>query len=217
MNLLDDLPEKLTRDEEFKLAARIQKSQNEDDLNRLVLQGMREAFLYMKHFCRKKIEDDEIFSLCYRTLLRNAKRFRPGGIRFIAFCKAGIRGAVCRYWTTVSAVRNSTEVISLDVPENLPGADGLDHTDLSSSLTHQTIEFDFASINIKETFAVLKTLMKDRLTKQEQMIMALVYENGFNFQEIGCLLGVTRSAAQAHHAKAIRKLRQEVEKRGLLS
>lgn len=109
MKLLDSLPpEALSAAEEDALAIRIQKTKQEDDINKLVLHNMKEGFLYAKRVCRGHIADDELFSLTYSALVRNAKRFRPGMIRFFAFCKAGIRGALSRYWKTLDVVKNAS-------------------------------------------------------------------------------------------------------------
>jgi RNA polymerase sigma factor (sigma-70 family) len=218
MKLLSSLPQtRYTQEEEFSLAARIQKTPSEDLLNDLVLHNMEEAFLYMKGVCRAKMPDDEIFSLCYKTLLRNAKRFRPGGIRFLAFAKAGIRGAISRFWTGLNTVKNADSV-SLDQPnfkssgldDDNPGNWDWDH------IPEPTVDPEFAIIDIRERMGLITEIMSAKLSEQEKMIMNLVYKSGFNFQQVGNLLGITRSAAQANHSEILKKVRRELTRRGLL-
>jgi DNA-directed RNA polymerase specialized sigma subunit len=44
-------------------------------------------------------------------------------------------------------------------------------------------------------------------------VLTLTYVAGLNFQEIGGLLGVTRSAIQRTHWRAVKKLRNELGRR----
>jgi len=210
MSLLDSLPkERLTQNEEFALAAQIQKTPTDQDLlNTLVLHNMEEGFRYTKGVCRSKIADDELFSLVYQTLYRNAKRFQPGGIRFHAFAKAGLRGAVSRYWRTLNTVRNATEMITLSVPRD---------EEEGESNFEPHVDAEFSAIHFRERFEFVKAAMKKKLSPQERMIIDLVYNQSFNFQEIGDLLGITRSAIQSTHAECLKKIRQELDRKRLLS
>jgi RNA polymerase sigma factor (sigma-70 family) len=239
MKLLESLPkEVLTEQEEFALAKTIQKTKSEDDVNRLVLITMHEAFLYAKRVCRARIADDELFSLCYTTLRRNALRFRPGGIRFFAFTKVAIRGSISRYWKTLDVVKNASvhettapEIWSRPIALGAETSEADDWTAIlitgvnatgtpCSALNPEVAntlntcepkqESDFDGIDRREKMAFVADIIERKLTDQEAMILDLVYTSGFNFQEIGNLLNITRSAAQLSHTKGLKKIRCEL-------
>lgn len=218
MKLLESLPKiRYTREEEFALAAKIQKTPTEDLLNDLVLHNMEEGFIYTKKVCRGRIPDDELFSLVYKTLFRNAKRFRPGGIRFHAFAKAGLRGALSRYWSGLNTVKNATEIISFDASV-LPASDLYEGTEKTNivDFNGKVSDPEFSIIHFRERLAHVQSAMEIKLSAQERMIITLVYTNGFNFQEVGNLLGITRSAVQSMNAEALKKIRQALTRKRLL-
>ncbi len=203
------------------LATQIQKDPKEELLNKLVLHNMREGFIYIKGVCRGKIADDEIYSLAYKTLYRNAKRYRPGLVRFIAFAKAGLRGAVSRYWTTLNTVKNCKGMVSIDAPreetqEYSPLSGTFKGPMMAAHRIEDSVEPDFAAMRFRERMGDVQFAIKRKLSEQEQMILTLVYTAGFNFQEVGNLLGVTRSAVQSTNAEALIKVRKEMSRRGLL-
>jgi RNA polymerase sigma factor (sigma-70 family) len=214
MKLLNSLPEdKLTEVAEEALACKIQNDKtDEGSINKLVLHNMREAFLYSKKVCRERLPDDELFSLCYATLVRNAKRFTPKGVRFFAFTKVAIRGAIARHWRSLDTVRNASmhETGEPATPRCLPELDDAYDAPRFDLSTDPSIDADFKGIEIRERMIAVSAIMEDKLTDQEQMIISLVYTSGFNFQEVGDLLGITRSAAQLSHAKSIKKIRAEL-------
>lgn len=221
MKLLESLPkERFTREEEFSLAAKIQTTPTEDLLNDLVLHNMLEGFVYTKGVCRGRVADGEIFSIVYKTLFRNAKRFRPGGIRFLAFAKAGLRGALSRYWSSLNVVKNATEITSLDIPRPVLDEIAIASTGHRKNYGHSEMEPnsdpEFSLIHFRERMEILRIEIAKKLSAQEQMLLTLVYTNGFNFQEVGTLLGITRSAVQAMNAEAIKKLRQALSQKRLL-
>lgn len=222
MKLLESLPPQLSPADEIALAERIQKSKKEDDINALALANMREAFLYSKRVCRSKIPDDEIFSLCYRALVRNAKRFNPAmGTTFMAFAKAGLRGAVCRYWETLDTVKHASmhedEYEGIETDPGIPEID--DRSEFWESLQEiigekegEAIEPEFQAIHNREVMKFVDKIIAEKLSDQEQMVLTLYYKSGFNLQEAGNLLGVTRSAVQFTHQKALRKIRDRLSK-----
>lgn len=222
MNLLASLPKiRLTKAQEFALATKLQKRPTEDLLNELVLDNMEEGFIYTKGVCRGRIPDDEIFSLVYKTLYRNAKRFqpRPGGIRFLAFAKAGLRGALSRYWTGINTVRNAKAIFSLSTNNGYSCPYFGDEDVANPSLMEDgepTTDPEFDAIQLRERLAFVKAAMEKKLSAQERMVIDLVYNQSFNFQEVGDLLGVTRSAIQSMHAESLKKIRQELTRKRLL-
>ena len=232
MKLLESLPpDVFTRDQEFDLARKIQHAPNDDDINSLVLHTMRDAFLYSKRVCRNKIADDELFSLCYLALRRSAKRFRPGTLRFMAFSKIAIRGEISDYWKTIDVVKHSslheeetTKYLhngwaAVFLPAGASTGDGefddADYEDWNfkpafDQLIEPHEEADFRSIDFRERLRIVEDIIKKKLTEQEQMVIDLVYRGHLNFQQIGDLTATTRSAAQSTHAKALRKIRNEL-------
>jgi RNA polymerase sigma factor (sigma-70 family) len=237
MKLLELLPPTLTFEEEVTLATKIEKHRREDDINALVLANMKEAFVYSKAVCRGKIDDGTLFSLCYTVLVMNAKRFRTGrGTRFFSFAKVGIRGAITRYWkTAIDTEKHASEhkdngPISNRSPlYNIQGQEGDSYDTLlvtgfqkpidapQVDCLEHSVDADYTGIDVREKMVFVDAAMRRKLTEQERMILDLVYKNGFNFEEIGKMLGLTRSAAQLSHMKAIKKIRNELlRKRQLL-
>lgn len=240
MNLLESLPEPLTIAQEDELARQIRRKPNDaDSVNTLALHNMREGFLYLKRCCRARIPDDELFSLCYLKLRQNAKRFQPGRVRFLAFAKPGLRGALSDYWKTIDTVRNSSlheDANTLDTPSVVStlsqncrkGLEDLGEENLADDWISRLVtgvaqksdyknqepseEADFNSIDVREKMTIVSEIIEAKLTEQEQMILSLVYTSGFNFPEIGKLLSVTRSAVQLSHAKALKKIRGELSR-----
>jgi RNA polymerase sigma factor (sigma-70 family) len=232
MKLLDSLPQDVfSVEQEFTMAARIQKTKNEDDINDLVLHNMREGFLYAKKCCRARIPDDELFSLCYTALRRNAKRFRPGGIRFLAFAKAGLRGVLSRYWKTLDVVKNSSlheaeevytpaaqtfelRTVEDEEDHNPPAIDEVEmgKQEWATVMAGEVVEPDFRGIDLRERLGVVNEIIERKLSPQERMVIDLFYRNGFTFQKIGDMTDTTRSAAQLTHTKALRKIRRELER-----
>src|SRR5258708_7664886 len=109
MAALNTLPDKnLTKDQETALSRSIQKGPGKQEaIHRLVVNNLKEASIYAKHYCPKDLfADGEIMSLCYDVLTKSAPRFKPEfGIRFVAFCKPRLRGAVKRHCTTLDVVK----------------------------------------------------------------------------------------------------------------
>lgn len=215
MKLLESLPPAISPADEQELARRIQKSKKEDDINALALANMHEAFLYSKKVSRSKIPDDEIFSLCYRALVRNAKRFNPDmGTSFFAFAKAGLRGAVCRYWETLDTVKHASmhEEEPAAEDDEVITAEAFFGDEEPQDPEGESVEPDFQSIHNREVMKFVNKIIAEKLSEQEQMVLTLYYKSGFNLQEAGNLLGVTRSAVQFTHKKALRKIRDRLTK-----
>lgn len=190
----------------------------------LVLAHMREAFFYARQVCRARIEDGEIYSLCYKALVECAKNYQPDWQRFFAYSKANLRGNISRYWKTLDTVKNASLHETGEAPifeswgEILEAGESI-HDDggpLDSApptaLEPAHVDADFDSINIREQLALIRPLMESKLSEQERMVLDLSYTGGFNFEIIGKMLtpAVSRSAVQQTHARAIRKLRNEL-------
>lgn len=196
---------------------------------------MREAFFYVRQVCRGRIEDGEIYSFCYKALCECARNFEPDWQRFFAYSKPNLRGNVSRYWKSLDTVKNSsmheTEVeaveacspiseddSSWDVPQADADSGGLQkYTNLA--LEPDYVEPDFARIELRERLAMLKPIIEKKLNEQERMVIDLTYTGGYNFETIGKMLSpaVTRSAVQQTHARALKKLRNELARQKKLS
>lgn len=230
MNPLDSFPsEKLTTPIEAALAARIQKG-DENAVSELAVAAMHEAVTYTRHVCGAKIQDDELISICYDVLYRGARRFNPKyKVRFVAFCKAGLRGYVRRSWKSkdvVKGVNHDKIVSSGGNSDTSEGPMGHSHISGNGALwddedqitpEHEIEQPDFASIAAHEKWGILESVVKENCRPREREVLELVYRDGFNFAEVAKLLGVTRSAIQSTHSGAMKKLRVALaEKKRLL-
>ncbi len=225
--------EKLTPSEEAVLALEISKG-SEEALVKLVMANMHEAILYTRR-CDTKVDERTRISLCYQELTMSARRFIPGRIRFFAFAKAGLRGRMMTYWKSLKVVRNASEIISSDEldkppihtkalhwvsikrskwyiqPTVRPPSPDDDHErSPREAVTGEIALPETDQIVIKDELALIKKTFYNRLSKQQWMILDLVYRGGLNFPEIGKLLGLTKAAVHISHKKAIEKLHAAV-------
>ena len=197
----------------------------DDSKNQLVLHNMREAFFYALHICRGKLPGDEVFSAAYLALSHAAKNYKPGtkpGIRFFAYAKPYVRGAICKEWKSKDVVKNAKHE-SLD----LPGETDYYLTEQAANdcaAENNSIEADefdrlgccdpeFAAIQINDQMALLKPMLRSLLSDHERMVIELAYFGHYNFEDIGKQLGVTRSAVQNTHTRAIQKLRAGITRK----
>lgn len=234
MTTLSSLPEeKLTRDQEKELVKRIRNGPNKKAaLDKLVLHNLKEATIYAKHYCPKDLfSDGEILSLCYDVLVKSAPRFRTlFGLRFLAFTKHRLRGAVKRHCTTLDVVKHASmkRHDSIGGPTFLPFTGGTDQAhattgpdniyDVNTCTQGGVEDFDFSGVDMRELMVPLKSVISKKLNPRQQMILRLVYDLGFNMQEIGDMLAVSRSAVQMTHSSALEILRRELlSKRELLN
>lgn len=217
--LLRGLPDKvLTREEEDALAVVIRKTKDEDRINILVLHSMREAFSY-GITCARKLPADEVFSLCYTALRSAAPNFKPGQIRFFAYCKPYVRGEICKAFNNLPIVKGAKT--QQFVPDCLLGAEvGGDRDNREETLNHiddmlrkkvDTVEPDMDGIMSRDEWRVLLPVFQERLSELERMVLELRYQSGFNFFHIGSLLKVSRQATQAAHNRAINKVRSALK------
>lgn len=226
MSCLNNLPdEKLSLETEKQLARKIRKKDS-SAVDTLVLHNLKEATIYAKHYCPPNLfSDGELMSLCYDVLLKSAPRFRTCyGLRFLAFTKNRLRGAVKRHMGTLDVVKHASERrtdFSLSAfvpftggtepydPNRATGDSGylMDAESLVTCTQGGTTDFDFDNIHYKECWKKVQAGMETLLSPRQRMTIRLVYECGFNMQEIGRLLGISRSAVQATHASALEILR----------
>lgn len=211
--ILRGLPaEKLTPEVEDSLS-------RSGELETLVLHNMREGFFYARHVCRGKLPEDEVFSAVYRALEHASRNYKPGtkvGIRFFAYAKVYVRGALSREWKSKDVVKHAKHE-SLDVPAR-PTVQMMEKYDRDSDYAdyvagdakweetdHADPEFEL--MHLHEQLEVLRPILKTELSDHERMIIELSYFGHYNFEQIGERLGVSRSAVQNGHTRAMRKIR----------
>jgi RNA polymerase sigma factor (sigma-70 family) len=199
MSAFDSLPTaSLTRAQEDALALRIQADGRPNDVNKLVMSVIRESVIYGRRVSRDKISDEELISICYDALVKNARRFQPGRVRFFAFAKAGVRGAISRSWKVKDVVRNGTTEPHGEDDSSTPTPE------------QEIVEPDFQTIFTNDRWEHVAKVIERQCNAQEKTVLTLAYKSGFNFQEIGDMLNVTRSAIHSTHQRALKKVRCEL-------
>lgn len=178
----------------------------------LVMQNMREALLYTRECCGGKIPDDALVSLCYETMLKSAKIYKPGHLRFFSYAKARLRGALKRYWSSLSIVRNGSTVAI-----NALDSHGGDHArqdddELSLEVIGGSIEPDFDRIFMNDTWDQISKIMARRCDDFEATVIFLAYRMQLSFTEIGKLLDVSRQFASITAQKGLKKIRRALKK-----
>ena len=220
MSFFESLPQPFPvlelRDKEAELSRKIQKG-DEDALNELVLRNMREAILYTRCVSRN-VEPGQLMSICYDALRRNAKRFDPARQRFFAFAKAGLRGALYRnYNKEIAPSRVKHEELLPLTEKKIARKDSsevvTDMPDYEPVRKDQIVEPDMEGVFTRDRWELVKPVVEQSCSAQEKMVLNLTYVSGLNFQEIGGLLGVTRSAIQRTHWRAVKKLRSVLSRR----
>lgn len=227
-SIIDDFPrERLSRAEEDKLAGG-----SESDMVKLVMHSMREAILYTGRTCHDSIPVDERTSLCYQELMMSARRFKPGRVRFFAFAKPGLRGRMKTHWRAQGAVRNATEMVSVEslispnshadgphsrmVPNSLEVEKEEPVTYFREHYTGEITEPDTDGICNRDQWAAVEKLLAGKLNSRQRMVLTLVYKSGLNYPQIGKLLGVTRSLIHAIHRDAIKLIKDTIAADGRL-
>ncbi len=198
---------------------------------------MREALLYTRACCHGKIRDDALVSLCYDTMLKSARIFRPGGLRFFAYCKARLRGELKRYWKNLGTVRNA-ETVSLDsaapgkalfqhrhgchIPESStrpyqvePKNVKLAHEDEEPPTVMEivggTAEPDFDKIYMNDSWSAVAEAAAKHCSDLERTVLYLAYKLQLSFEEIGDLLDLSRQFVSVTSQKAIKKIRRALK------
>lgn len=205
MKILDNLPivGLLSREGEDVLA----RVNTEEAQTALALCNMREAWVYTRQVCRGKLQDDEIYSLCYAALMKAAKNFEPGRVRFFAYSKVYLRGELSRWWENKNLVKHA-HLHETELP--LDTAGGLSRPDLAQ------VQPDFQTIFANERWALVKPVMDAVLSDHERMILTLIYGSGFSYSAIGDMLDISRSAVGETHNRAIGKVRGALASKGTL-
>lgn len=186
--------------------ARLAKSKREVDWNKLVLANMREAFIYARKCADSELPNEDIFSLCYEALQHARKNFKPNMIRFFAYAKPYVRGLISRSRREKDVIRFPRNGRKPHPFSELETA----RVELEELEESETVEPEFRLMSMHEDLDLINPIIVRKLSAQEKMILELHYQSGFNFQKIGDLLGITRSAIQHAHSLALKKIRVEL-------
>lgn len=203
MNILEGVPEeKLTVEQETALHAA-------GDFDALVSHTLREAFYYAKGcYQSASLSEGEVLSAVYAGLTGAVKNFQKGRIRFFAYSKPYVRGALSRATTANCLVPTvyKTEELPIEdheedeessyVPTKRPGGSA------------ETPEIE--ALCLKEEWLQLRPVLMEVLDEKERIIIELSYIGGLILQEIADLLGVTRSDVHHCRMEALRKVRNRL-------
>lgn len=223
MDPLSEFPaKKLTRLQEDKLAKQIRKGSTAA-LTKLVMHNMREAVKYAG-YCTGGAPASDLISSCYESLVRSAKKFKPGWIKFFAYCKPAIRGDLKRSWGKKEVVRNAKTVSFEEISQELSRKKKAGDPHLREippqveTVTGQISEPDFSGILTRERWEMVKQVIEEVCSERERMVLDLNYRGGLNFQEIASLDGMSRERIRQVHEEALRKVRCALlEKRRLFN
>lgn len=213
------------------------RQKTEEAFNELALHSMHEAIPYARKVCRGALPDDEIFSLCWSSLLKAARQFRSDSARFFAYAKVSVRRGICDAWRAKDVVKHSSVnetgyLAHVSVPQlddSLLHADG----DYAENLTASSpdgglnamhlfdrpeisVEPEIDKIDIAAQFETVMGIMRAKLSKTEFMTLDLHYRGEMNFQEIADILGVVREATRLAHIRALKKIRSELHRKKAL-
>jgi RNA polymerase sigma factor (sigma-70 family) len=195
------------------------------DIQTVVLYNMREGFYYAKSIVKARLSDGEVFSFVYSALLKAAKNYDPSKnqrfekSRFFGYAKPYLRGEAFKAMNidiVFHGFHHLPAEISEEGSDEQDGGRKLDSAvDTSPSgdsyyyaegKVIPIVEPDFEGIDIRERWDTIKPVLKV-LNENERMVLDLHYWGGFNFQKIGNMVGLTRSAIQYTHSCALKKVR----------
>jgi RNA polymerase sigma factor (sigma-70 family) len=217
-DIMSGLPDaKLTPSEESACVAA-------KDYEKLILHNLRDAVLYAGRCCRGNIEPGELLSLCYAALSKSAPRFRPGGIPFLAYSKADIRGETSRHWKSLDCVHNSYRHRSEDEPvikRTLLTSGCQEAEEITfewegrDEIEDSYTEPEFDAIALRERWELVRPIIAKALNERERTVLQLTYEAGFTYEQIAKLVvpRVVREAIRMTHDRALRKIRNVLLRR----
>lgn len=180
------------------------------DLASLIEYTLREAFYYGKGcYQGKSLKDGIVLSAAYDALTSAAKRFDPNwGLRFFAYAKADLRGALCKAHRADDTV-NEVRVLWRDDKEDEEEENNYVPT-RAGQLPPWSEAPDYQAIFVKEEWAQIKPVLEQVLDARERMIIELNFIGGLNLREIADLVGVTRSDIHHGKAEALKKVRNRL-------
>lgn len=195
MNPFSEIPNNpMTLPEEQKLAC----AGTDEAKTELVMRSLYEAVLYGRRVSKDTLRDEELLSLAYVALTQAAKNFKSGKQRFFTYAKVYCRGQIFKAMRGLDVVKNA--YLHEAPPEDCGPEDERIEPDFH--------EPEFDSINLKEIWSQVEPIMDKCFSEQERAVLTMRYSSGYCFREIGRLLGVSGSAAEGAHSRALKKLRR---------
>lgn len=208
------------------------------DIETVVLYNMKEGFYYSKSITKMRLSDGEVFSFVYRALLSAAKNYDPSKnkkfikSRFFGYAKPYLRGEAFKEMQSNLKDFGFFQVLDItDSSEGLVTAQDNDAHVTSSSIRAKLdtspsgqsyyyaegniipiVEPDYDGMDIRERWDTIKPVLKV-LNENERMVLDLHYWGGFNFQKIGNMVGLTRSAIQYTHSCALKKIKAHLSEK----
>ncbi len=184
-------------------------------------------------------DPDDLRGWGFQGLLEAKQRFDPSrGVRFSAFAHYRIRGAILdgvrsqgflrrRAYARLKAAE-ATDAVAEQLGEERGGESGSPATraqDLESALGKISAAFLIAAVGQGEdraperpdemlAGAEERTLVRkglDVLPERERVLVEAVYFEGVTIEEAGSRLGLSKSWASRMHAKALDRMRKELE------
>lgn len=200
-SLLEGIPEdKLSVEQEEALL-------REGDRVTLIAHNTREAFHYGQGTHQSHgLSDGEILSAAYDGLTAAAKNWQPGRLRFFAYSKPYVRGALSRATRANCVVRTVREAEPLPVEEPEESEDS--YVPPRTVVEHH--EPDIEAVCLREEWTQIRPVLFDVLDEKERIIVELSYIGGLNLREISDLLGVSRSDVHHGRMEALKKVRNRL-------
>lgn len=188
----------LTGAAEADLASRIQAKHAEEDITTLAMSALHEALPYLRTVSNGRIAQDELMSIGYQGLYNAARNFKPGRLRFFSYAKVYLRGQLSRRWRSQDTVRNASLHEDPEVRSVQATADN-----------DECAEPGYDLIEIKERWALVQPVMREKLTERERLIVELVTIGGYSFTKVGQLVipKISRQATQVCYRNALKKVR----------
>lgn len=175
--------------------------------HRVVMENLEFAIAWGSK--NSKFSREHLMSTCFLALSRAVRKFdpkHPRAVKFQSFCKPYIRGELRREWKRFRVVKHS-EVISLDDAQEPCGRP------IEANVV-PTI--DFEAIDAREMKPLLTKCLKV-LTPYERQVLRMRFFDNLRFPEIGDKMGFCRQAIHLTYTRALRKIRQYLDRIGRLN
>jgi len=215
-NLFQDLPRKKTDND----IQRIKKKQRElqtklPSIEDAVIDyrlGFKPAFNYiynyfeskMKYMARDKSKNndviyDDLMSELSFQLMQSVNKYKNGSVKFNTFFWRCAQNAVGMYFTRKNAKKRSSEYGEISINTMVD-----EDTEMNNFICDERSESLFEKANIK---CVWENTIKPILGEQEAKILRMTVE-GYDMNEIGKMLGLTRSAIYSRVKNAKEKIQR---------
>lgn len=156
--------------------------------------------------------DDEVVSAANEALIQaiDRKQFdETRGYRFTSYLRPFIRGAISKIW------RDKAKYVRLpdDADRSIPGVPSV--TSQFAAFVETSEDHPVEEAEFQEFMHAALESGKSGLTKREQLVLSLMYEQGMNGAQIGRQLKMTRERVRQIHEEILSKLRKAMHKQGI--